>query len=421
VRRLSDAFDPSCLSWSPDGKRIAFASGNSLYLYNLNSAPSSLWVADVTTGKSVRVTDGVHFDFSPVWTPDGRSLLFISDRGGGLDIYLVSLGSEAEPIGEPERLTTGLNAFTIASSADGRTISYSVATARQNIWSLPVPEGGPVSILEARPVTTGSRRIEGVGVSSDGKWLAFSSDQAGKRAIFKMAVGGSEQVQVTAGPMDHYPTWSPDGREIAFHGIRTGNRDIFIVSADGGTVRQLTNDEAQDYYAHWSPDGKRIVFFSSRNGVNDEASADFQIYAVSRNHGELSGETPVQLTLDGGAAPRWSPDGSLIAYNEGRTWNGIKVIASDGGEPRRLTDFGHSPMWSKDSRTIYFRETRPDEHFGIWSVSRSGGEPRPLVRFDDPARKSHYPEWSTDGEHFYFTLTEFEADVWVMELEGSKR
>ena len=78
-------------------------------------------------------------------------------------------------------------------------------------------------------------------------------------------------------------------------------------------------------------------------------------------------------------------------------------------------------MWSKDSRTVYFRETRPGEHVGIWSVSVSGGKPKPLVRFDDPARQPNYPEWSTDDATFYFTLTEFEADVWVMELEDSTK
>lgn len=78
-------------------------------------------------------------------------------------------------------------------------------------------------------------------------------------------------------------------------------------------------------------------------------------------------------------------------------------------------------MWSKDSRTIYFREPPHYERAGIWSVSLSGGEPRLLVRFDDPTRVPTRGEWSSDGEHFYFTLTEFEADVWVMELEDSKK
>ena len=142
------------------------------------------------------------------------------------------------------------------------------------------------------------------------------------------------------------------------------------------------------------------------------------IFVLSKDKGELSGETPVQLTFDEGMAARWSPDGRLIAFGNDR---GISVIPSGGGEPRRLTDFGNRPMWSKDSQTLYFRQSPPDERVGIWSVSLSGGAPQQLVRFDDPTRQPYFPEWSSDGEHFYFTLTEFEADVWVMEIEDSTK
>ncbi len=77
-------------------------------------------------------------------------------------------------------------------------------------------------------------------------------------------------------------------------------------------------------------------------------------------------------------------------------------------------------MWSKGSQTIYFRESPPGERAGIW-VSLSGGESKQLVRFDDPNRPSLRPERWSDGEHFYFTLSEFEANVWVTELEHSTK
>jgi TolB protein len=411
ARKRADAVDPSCLSWSPDGKRIAFTSGNLGYLSNLNLAPSSIWVVEVEGGEPVRVTKGGHVDFSPAWKPDGKGLLFVSNRGGGRDIYLVSVDSSGQPSGEPERLTTGLDVFTMATSADGRRLSYSVATLRQNIWSLPVPSEGAVSLSEARPVTTGSQVIEAVGVSENGKWLAFGSDQGDEVSLFKMPVGGSEPVQLTTAPTIGQPSWSPDGKEIAFHTFRTGNRDIFVISADGGTARQLTNHSAHEFYPHWSPDGTRLVFHSARTGAPE-------IYVVSKDKGELSGETPVQLTFDGWAiAPRWSPDGRLIAYESG---SGVSVIPSGGGPPRRLTDFGGRPMWSKDSRALYFIVGKPDERAGIWSVPSSGGAARRLVRFDDPTRRFYF-DWSSEGETFYFLLAEFEADVWVMEIEDSTK
>ena len=73
-RKVTDAFQPFLLSWSPDGSQIAFNSGNLSYLgldYELlNVAPSSIWVVAASGGEPVRVTDGAHLDFGPVWSPD---------------------------------------------------------------------------------------------------------------------------------------------------------------------------------------------------------------------------------------------------------------------------------------------------------------------------------------------------------------
>jgi Tol biopolymer transport system component len=269
-----------------------------------------------------------------------------------------------------------------------------------------------VSVKEARQVTTGSQIIVRVDISADGKWLVFDSNQSGNRSLFKMPVGGGEPVQLAAAPiMDCCASWSPDGKELAFHAFRRGNRDIFLVSADGGTVRQLTNHPAQERYPHWSPDGTKIVFQSHGNGANG-------IYVLSRDKGEPCGEARLQLTFDGGAYPRWSPDGRFVAY--GVAGGGVWLVPAEGGQPRRITDFGDWPMWSQDSQTIYFKENPPFKRAGIWSISLSGGEARLLVRFDDPTRAPARPEWSSNGDAFYFTLTENEADVWVMELEDSR-
>lgn len=278
-----------------------------------------------------------------------------------------------------------------------------------NLWSLPIPSQGPVSVQDARPLTTGNQIIECLDVSPDGKWIAVNSNETGNLDIFKMPVGGGEPVPLTTDPaMDGCPRWSPDGTEIAFHSFRTGSRDLFVISADGGPARPLTDDPAHEYHPHWSPDGTRVVFYSNRSGV-------FEIYVLTR----ASGEPPVQLTFDGGAYPRWSPDGRLIAY--ALAAGGVAIIPPEGGKPRPFADFGDWPMWSKDGQTIYFRENPPYERVGIWSVPLSGGDPELLVRFDDPVRRPVRYEWSSDGENFYFTLTEFEADVWVMELGDSAK
>ena len=224
-----------------------------------------------------------------------------------------------------------------------------------------------------------------------------------------MPVEGGEPVQITSdSAIDCCPSWSPDGKEIAFHSFRTGNRDIFVVSSDGGTARQLTSDPGQDRYPRWSPDGTNIVFPSERSGRREA-------YVLSKYQGEMAGQEARQLTFEGGLTPSWSPDGRLIAFAHAAQ-GGIGVIRPDGEDPRRLTEFGIRPMWAPDSQTIYFRVQPPDERAGFWSVSVSGGDPMRLVRFDEPSRPPTREEYASDGERFYFTLTEHESDVWVMEL-----
>lgn len=103
----------------------------------------------------------------------------------------------------------------------------------------------------------------------------------------------------------------------------------------------------------------------------------------------------------------------------GREGNGVSVISPEGGESRVLSEFGGAPLWSRDRQTVFFRGPPNDERAGIWSVPLSGGEPEHLVYDDAPARSMLRREWSSDGDNFYFALTELERDVWVMELEPS--
>jgi TolB protein len=296
----------------------------------------------------------------------------------------------------------------ISLSRDGGKLAYSVVTVRQNLWSIPIPKGEAASVREARPVTTGNQAIEGVDVSPDAKWVVFDSNRSGNQEIYKMPLSGGELVRLTTHPaMDCCPTWSPDGREVAFHSLRAGNRDIFVVSADGGDEPvPITSDPAHERFPHWSPDGREIVFQSGRSGGS-------QIYVLSRERSEVAGESPRQVTFDDGGRgfARWSPKGDAIAFGAFIS-RGVFLVPASGGSPRELALFGEAPLWSLDGETVFFQHTD-----GIWSVSASGGTPRLLVRFDDPSRLRLRSEWSTDGKSFYFALTEYESDVFVIELE----
>jgi Tol biopolymer transport system component/DNA-binding SARP family transcriptional activator len=420
VTRLASLDQPHSLVWSPDGNRLALVAGNAAFVYAPeaigNLAPSAIWVVPAAGGAPVRITDAASLNTSPVWLPDGRGLLFISDRDGSRDIYRVALGRDGRPAAEPSRLTTGLSLHGLALSPDGRVLVYADFSDYANIWSLALPTGAPVSSSVATPVTSGHQSIEGLSLSPDGRWLAFDSDRGGHQAIYRVPVGGGEPQQISSDSDDDFmPAWSPDGRELAYYGFRQGRRRLFVMPVDGGAAGGVTRDSGNQRYPGWSPDGRHLVYHSDRSGR-------FELYVVERDTAGHWGSSR-QLTSQGGQDARWSPDGGSILYlRNSRLW----VIGADGGSPRLLVDVGDSAgkpapllaQWSADARTIYYKALDSRGNASLWAIPAAGGEPRELVRFDDPARTSSRAEFATDGRRLYFTASERESDIWRMELTG---
>src|SRR6476659_3848947 len=105
--------------------------------------------------------------------------------------------------------------------------------------------------------------------SADGRRIAFASNRDGKTEIYIMDADGSNVSRLTNNSTDDdFPRWSPDGRRILFHSNRDGNGETYVMNADGANQTRLTIDTADDRGASWSPDGKRIAFASNRGNTN---------------------------------------------------------------------------------------------------------------------------------------------------------
>jgi Tol biopolymer transport system component len=179
------------------------------------------------------------------------------------------------------------------------------------------------------------------------------------------------------------------------------------MSAEGTHERQITNDPAQESHPDWSPTNDGLVFFSDKTGRDE-------LFVVTKDNGTWG--SPRQLTKGGGIFPRWSPDGRLVAYIS----NGLRVISPHGGESTVLVPASPAfsvahVAWSNDSKTIYFKASEePGPSLHLWSVPATGGPIKPLVRFEDVLRPSSRFEFSSDGEEFFFTISERESDLWVL-------
>ena len=189
--------------------------------------------------------------------------------------------------------------------------------------------------------------------------IAFASDRDGNFEIYVMDADGKNQRRLTTNRRDdRYPSWSPDGKRIAFTSSRVINVNvvgghpprvvgeppqIYVMDADGKNQQRLTNNDFAEWEPSWSPDGKRIAFTSS--GTMD--TAGWHIYVVDADGKNLRKLDP---NNQGGWYPSWSPDGKRIVFVSHRAGNyEIYVMNADGARQvgRRTKDGSDDtdPAW----------------------------------------------------------------------------
>jgi Tol biopolymer transport system component len=405
------------MSWSPDGQALLFVDGVIPNLGNLSASVVGVIRLD---GRRTTISDSTHVNLSPVWMPDGRTILYVSNRDGSLDVYEQRLDRDLRPDGAPQRITTGLSVRTISVSADGSRLAYDVVRNRSNLWQIPIPQTGVASFATAKQITTENQRIESFTVSHDGQWLAYDSDRNGNADIYKIRIDGTgEAIQLTKDlGNDFAPSWSPTDRELAFHSSRSGVRRIYIVDAEGNNEHRVTAEGEDAFAPDWSPDGTRIVIMTSFGNNRGDAMISRQA------DGNWSAPRRITQPTDQATWPRWSPDGRLIAYPLLRrdAPTALAVQSADGG-PARIVVAPSSAdggvlwtAWSRDPNVLYYSTSSRSGRTAFWSVPVTGGTPRLLFRDDETHRISRF-DFATDGKRLFLNFAADESDVYVVELK----
>jgi len=502
---------------SPDGSHIAI------------SWQGDLWLVPIAGGEARRITANPADERHPIWSRDGRFIAFASDRHGNPDIFVMPVdGSEA-----PKRLSfASVTDVPYDFTPDGKAVLFTSNRAMgirwmPQLWTVPVTGGTPAMLQDAFAeqaayspdgatlamvrgatkwtragyrgsanrdlwLTTGHgdyRRITDFDGDDDNpSWLdpdtlVFLSSRSGSKNVFKLETATGEITALThhSGSAVRFPKASADGSVIAYE----FEDAVWTVSPDGGEPRRLsiqvpadqlvnpverrtessgasdlaispdgtlaafvihgdifvtdivseddqeiampptvrvTDTPEREQEPRWSPDGERLVFSSRRNGNFDLFTVTPADEALGWTDNFVFDAEPLVAGSDNEQDARFSPDGTKIAFVRGK---GELVVADPSGGNEIVLHRNFYPptySWSPDGRWIAFASEDQNANSEIYIIPAGGGEPYNVSRHPD---FDEDPQWSPDGKRLVWSSHRHDNDfdvwgVWLTEADHQR-
>jgi tricorn protease len=431
---------------SPKGDRIAYVRGpGSWYRKGYRgSSNDDIWICNSDGSNNCRVTDFDGQDSSPMWSPDGQTLYYVSEfHGTPANIVKQSVAGKRKP----EQLTfhkeEGVRRGRI--SRNGEWIVYECGA---DLWVVstkgglgrPAPSAPRKLAIEvhADDKTNTERTItftQGAtefAISADEKHVAFVVHGQ----IFLMPMAGGKAARVTDTPANnHGVAWAPDSKKIIFASDRNGYEDLYLLEPDDPDhpelvkahkfkVKQLTKTPEAEIAASFSPDGKRVAFL--RAGKLWTMNPDGSDAKVLVNEVQVFDY-------------EWSPDSKYIVYarRDGYFASDLYIIPAGGGEAKNVTryaTFNAGVSWSVRGKKLAFisERRRNEPSLFVLSLQKPAAPSAPSnseidwddihLRVEQPA-PLHIEEGaiSADGNKVAFrAFSQHDEDLWVASTNGSR-
>jgi dipeptidyl aminopeptidase/acylaminoacyl peptidase len=319
---------------SPDGATILFSRGYVDMMRDQNQG--NLWAIDTAGQRLRQLTDGAWNDSSPVWSPDGKRIAFLSNRSGSTQLHVMWADTrETLQLTRLERAPGG-----ITWSPDGKSIAYT---------SL-VPDDTPILSVRLPPVPRGAQLARGAVVIDRPSWASDGSGPTtkGHTHVFVVdaTVGGTPR-QVTSGDFNHSaPAWAADGKTMFVSGIRkpdaaylVGDSEIYALDLTTGTFTELTNRRGPDSNPEVSPDGRWIAYTGyDQQKFTNHLSSLYLMDATGARQRLWAGKLPSSPSNI-----NWAPDGSGVYYSmeESGEANIYFAPVDIGMAPRKITNGRH--------------------------------------------------------------------------------
>jgi serine/threonine protein kinase/Tol biopolymer transport system component len=367
------------ISWSPDGKVLAFidhpanaASSETLQLFllsldtlertkvqtncNIVATPSFsprgtflAWVCDDTSWKSslwlLRLKDGVQTQLLSradqilglAWSSDERRIAFSVDSN-----YGALWETSVVPHGRTEILPIGHDSSDLATRTSRPGLAYVQGPSNTNIWRLDLFASPP----QARKLVTSSRDQSAPSISPDGSKIAFESTRTGVREIWMCDSDGSNAQQLTdfRHPSTGTPRWSPDGKLIAFDSRVEGEANLYVVDPHSGVPHKLNINVHDNSLPSWSHDGVWIYFVSGSD------SGKPTVWKAPSTGGHA-----VQIAGPGAIIPLESPDGQYVYFaRDSKLWR-VRTDGSTEETVAGMPEFNFlGDEWFPAEAGIYF-------------------------------------------------------------------
>ena len=320
-------------------KRYGGGQANQLYIFNLSSNAAR------------RITEGPRPTRDAMWI--GDNIYFNSDRDGHFNLYVYNV-----PSGRTTQVTANRpwdvrwpssdNENQIVYELNGELQVLDARTKKSTPISINVPDEGNAR----RPSrVSASNLIESVGLSPKGERALFVA----RGDIFTAPTekGPTRNLTDSSGAHDKWPSWSPDGSQIAFISDKSGEEELYLIPQDGSKpAEQITNGgTAMRYAPEWAPDGKRIAFSDKDGKLFVLTLADRKIVEVTDSpRGQIRDYT-------------WSPRGNFLAFTMANQnqFSSVYVWSASDGQLRRVTEENYNsynPAWDPQGNYLYFLSDR---------------------------------------------------------------
>ena len=450
VRRVANfGFNPA---WSPDGKEIAVAKGGFDDPFSRGAA-SELDAVDVATGRLRVVSSGDAVQ--PSWSPHGLRIAYwgVRNPSAQRDIGTAAAdGSEAKSGGVDVTNDASLDWSPVWSPGGSAIYFLSGRGGTMNLWRVAVDEKSGRLRGRPEPITAPAEWVDGFSIPRDEKTVVLAAAERRSTLLeadfdpVRGALSGTPRTILRGSRLIGWLDWSPDARTIVF-GMRGVREPLYVIDADGSRFRQLSGDTDRERAPRWSPDGGTIVFMSDRSGrwaewqIHPDGSdlrklvdyAGVTSWSPDGRTLSIAGATEGSVTLDPRAAATslrklppiapgirfypvaWSPDGrGLVGVAAHLTFEPGEIYSFDvgSGAYRDLKVHGSNPVWLPDGERILFSR---DRDIALLDT-RTGSVHDVLPRGSVPGGVWQKFALSRDGRRLTWVEPYEEGDLWMMAL-----